>query len=57
MQWQEKVCEEQDDHVRLNFIGIKMVFFRRPFDNSRNEKLLNFLPYFSDRNNYIINGT
>jgi hypothetical protein len=52
LRWLE---DENDDQVRLNFIGMKMVFFRKPFDIDR-QKTLNFLPYFGS-NNYIINGT
>jgi len=44
-----------DDDVRLNFIGMKLAFFRKPFDNDR-FKTLNFLPYFGS-NNYVIKGT
>ena len=54
LKWREDK-DSGDDDVRLNFIGMKMAFFRRPFDNSR-FKTLNFLPYFGS-NNFVINGT
>jgi hypothetical protein len=52
-EYQMRWSEDRDDIVvRLNFIAMKMVFFRRSFDKGK-EKKLNFLPYFANKTSFI----
>ena len=44
------------EKVKLDFVGMKLLVFRRPIDATSNQtQTLNFLPYCED--NYIIKGT
>jgi len=52
LEWHE--CKNCDPNkVKLDFVGMKLLFFRRPLDRSEQTKTLNFLPY-CPKDNYII---
>jgi hypothetical protein len=53
LEWHDCVnCDS--DKVKLDFIGMKLLVFRRPID-ANTTQTLNFLPYC--QGNYIIKGT
>ena len=54
LMWHESDNCEQDK-VNLQFIGMKLLLFRRPFDKKQRVKTLNFAPYCED--DYSIKGT
>ena len=46
----------ENTDVAILFIGLKLLFFRRPIDNNVNKRL-NFMPLFSDEMDFVIKGT
>lgn len=52
--WHESENCEQDK-VNLQFIGMKLLLFRRPIEKNKMVQTMNFAPYCED--NYLIKGT